>query len=100
MIIVRVEVHVDPDSVAAMKDALAEMENETRKEAGCIDYAFSQEINNPGVLRVSELWADMAALGAHMKSPHMAKFQGAIVQHAPTSVDVKFYKGEEVSGPA
>ena len=100
MIIARVEIHVEPASVEALKGALADMERDTRAEPGCLDYAFSQEINNPGVVRVSELWKDMAALEAHMKALHMATFQQAVVQHAPKSVDVKFYEGTEVSGPA
>lgn len=95
MILVTVEVVVDPESVASVKSVLATMETASRAETGCITYAFSVDVNDPGMIRVTEKWKSMADLQAHFKMPHMAEFQKAVGALAPKSMDVKAY---EVSG--
>ena len=92
MIIVCVEVVVDPGSVDGVRDALATMETETRKEAGCITYAFSVDVTDPGKLRVIERWESTDALAAHSKSEHMAAFMTAVMQIEPKAMDVKAYE--------
>lgn len=93
MIIVAGEIVVDPSAIPAVRDALAKMEQETRKEAGCITYAFSQDISAPEVVRIFERWNSMDDIAAHMKTPHMAEFGAAVVGLAPKSLDIKAYDG-------
>jgi quinol monooxygenase YgiN len=38
----------------------------------------SPRISDPGTFRIFEEWESPDALGAHFRTPHMAKFQGAI----------------------
>ena len=65
MIIVCVEVVTEEGAVDKVRDALASMETETRKEAGCISYAFSIDVTDPCTMRVSERWESMEALRVH-----------------------------------
>ena len=95
MIIVTVEVGVEEGTVEKVKDALAVMETASREEPGCITYAFSLDLNDPGMIRVTEKWKSMEDLQAHFKMPHMAAFQEAVGALAPKSMDIKAY---EVSG--
>jgi quinol monooxygenase YgiN len=44
----------------------------TRAEAGCIEYNYAEDVLDPGLIRVSEVWESRAQLGAHLKTPHMA----------------------------
>jgi quinol monooxygenase YgiN len=44
----------------------------TRTEDGCELYAYSRDLLDPEVLRITEKWRDRAALDAHFKTPHMA----------------------------
>ena len=44
----------------------------TRAEAGCVQYNYSEDLLDPGLIRVSELWQSRAQLAAHMATPHMA----------------------------
>ena len=95
MIIVTVEVGVEEGSIEKVKDALGVMETASREEAGCITYAFSVDLNDPGMVRVTEKWKSMEDLEAHFKMPHMATFQEAVGALAPKSIEVKAY---EVAG--
>jgi quinol monooxygenase YgiN len=44
----------------------------TRAEDGCIEYNYGEDVLDPGLIRVSELWDSREQLMAHMKAPHMA----------------------------
>ena len=95
MLIVTGEVVVDEDAVDRVRDALRTMEEETRKEPGCLTYAFSVDVNDPTLVRIFERWESMEALGAHFNTPHMAAFNQAAGKLQPRSVRVKAYEVEK-----
>ena len=93
MIVVQVEVIVEPGSASKAVDAVKKMETATRQEAGCLKYAFAVDISDAGMIRVIERWESMDAIKAHMASPHMAAFGGVMGAIGITGVDVKKYSG-------
>lgn len=92
MIVVQVEVIVEPGSASKVVDAVKKMEAATRQEAGCLKYAFSVDISDPGMVRVTERWESMDAIKAHMASPHMAEFNKAVGALQPKGLDIKAYE--------
>ena len=94
MIIVNGRLELSEAHIAALKLAMASMEDASREEEGCFDYTFSVEVNEPGIIRITERWESMAALHVHFASTHMAEFQGAMSEHPPTNAEVHFYEGE------
>ena len=89
MIFVTGEIVVETGAVEVVRDALHNMEQETRKEPGCVAYAFSADINDPNMIRIFEHWESMDALTSHFGMPHMALFGAAIAKITPKSVAVK-----------
>jgi quinol monooxygenase YgiN len=69
------------DQIEAVKPAMAKMIELSRAEPGCGHYAFSFDVVEPGMVRVSESWADEAALKAHATSAHMAEWRAASAAH-------------------
>jgi quinol monooxygenase YgiN len=47
----------------------------SRAEAGCIAYSYAEDVREPGLFRVSELWISREALAAHFEQPHMKAWQ-------------------------
>ncbi len=92
MIVVQVEVIVEPGSASKVVDAVKAMETATRQEAGCLKYAFSVDIADPGMIRVTERWESLDAIKAHMTSPHMAEFNKAVMALQPKGLDIKAYE--------
>lgn len=92
MIIVAVEVKVEPGDAEKVKDAIAKMEAATRAEEGCITYAFSVDMSDAGTIRVIERWRALEDIRAHMTSPHMADFNRAMAAVRPKGLDVKAYE--------
>jgi quinol monooxygenase YgiN len=92
MIVVQVEVKVEPGSAPSVADAIKKMETATRQEPGCKKYAFSVDISDPGMVRVTETWDSMDAITAHMASPHMAEFNQAVMALKPKGLEIKAYE--------
>jgi quinol monooxygenase YgiN len=46
----------------------------TLREPGCLAYSYAEDLSEPGLFRVMELWADRAALTAHFETPHMRQW--------------------------
>ena len=49
--------------------ALAARAVRSRADAGCLDYAFSQSLDDPLEIRLIEKWASKADLDAHLAIP-------------------------------
>jgi quinol monooxygenase YgiN len=62
----------------AARAAIADMVAASNAEDGCIAYAFTEDLLEPGVIHIVEKWQDEAALFAHFATPHMAAFQAAL----------------------
>ncbi|WP_379921939.1 putative quinol monooxygenase [Erythrobacter sp. R86502] len=78
MLIVLAKAHVGKDALEPARAAIADMVAASNAEDGCIAYAFTQDVLDPGVLHIVEKWQDDAALAAHFATPHMASFSAAI----------------------
>jgi quinol monooxygenase YgiN len=89
---------LDPAKREAAIAAAREMQAETRKEAGCISYTFTADLEQPGGFRVFEEWESEAALRAHFQAPHMAKFQQAVGGLGVREMKVQRYEVSKV-GP-
>ena len=76
-IIVAGTVRVPPDRLAALRPHMIAMLNATRAEDGCLDYSYAEDVGEPGLIRVFEVWRDQAALDAHFTTPHLAAWRAA-----------------------
>ncbi len=70
MILITGTIVVEDEAEAArVRDALAARARRSREDAGCIDYAFSQALENPCEFRLVEKWESQADLEAHLAIP-------------------------------
>tara|TARA_B100001059_G_C17730819_1_gene526091 strand:+ start:684 stop:983 length:300 start_codon:yes stop_codon:yes gene_type:complete len=98
MIIVNAKAKATNSNFIKLKDIINKLEQETRKEKGCIDYAFSIDINNENVLRITELWEDLKSLQDHLKTPHVDSFR-AEMEKNPIEIQAHFYEANEITYP-
>ncbi|RAK59320.1 antibiotic biosynthesis monooxygenase [Phenylobacterium hankyongense] len=68
---------VPPQNLAALKPHMHAMLAASRAEDGCVEYSYGEDVAEPGLIRVFEVWRDQAAIDAHFKTPHMAKWRAA-----------------------
>ncbi len=78
MIVIAGTITLDPakrdEAFAAARDIM----RETHKEEGNIEYVFSADLEDEGVVHIFEKWESQEALDFHFKTPHMAEFQAKV----------------------
>ena len=78
MIIVMGEFRLNPESIKILRNEIAEVIKKSNQENGCISYKFSEALNDPGLIRVSEKWKSMEDLEAHFETDHMKRWREAV----------------------
>ncbi len=78
MIVVNGWVRLDPADVERALPAARAMMAASQAEDGCFEYAYSRDLNDEGLIRVTERWRDTETLEAHFRTPHMADWRAAL----------------------
>ena len=78
MLVIAGTLTIDPSGRDTVADAVRTITAATRKEAGCVDYRFSLDLDDDGTVHVFEHWESEAAWQAHMATPHVAAFGDAV----------------------
>jgi quinol monooxygenase YgiN len=73
------------------------MAEETRKEAGCLAYAFYADLADPNTFFIFEEWESDEALSRHFQTEHMKKFQQQAPNILAGKVNAKKYTVESAS---
>jgi quinol monooxygenase YgiN len=68
---------VAPEQVEALRPHAKVMMAASQAEDGCLAYAHSQDLADPGLMRFFEIWRDRAALAAHAAAAHMNTWRAA-----------------------
>ncbi len=82
------------DFVALLKEVQAA----SREDDGCLNYGYHVEIGDPLQYVAVEEWRDMAALEAHLRTPHVAKLIAALPEFADGPLEIAAHTIAE-SGP-
>ncbi|MEO0032357.1 MAG: hypothetical protein RIS94_2115 [Pseudomonadota bacterium] len=72
MILVVGSVRIPVDAIERGLPMIEKVLTATRAEDGCELYAYSRDVIEPDLFRITEKWRDRAALDAHFKTEHMA----------------------------
>jgi quinol monooxygenase YgiN len=88
-------------SPAEKRDALValmeKMQDESRREKGCIRYGFFAAVEDPlGFIAVEE-WADREALDRHFAEPHLLEFASGLLELVSERPEVAIHEVAETS---
>lgn len=75
MLLIIGTVRLPPDKLTEARPAMQRMISASRAEPGCIEYSYAQDVLDAGLIHVSEVWSDRAALDAHFRSAHIADWR-------------------------
>lgn len=78
MIIVAGTVFVRADKLAEAKQLALTMAKATKAEAGCLDYTFYNDLENPSKFFIFETWETQEALTQHFQTEHMHVFNESL----------------------
>jgi quinol monooxygenase YgiN len=92
MIIVAGTFRVPEDRIEAMMAVARATLDASRKEAGCILYAFAFDLEDRGLVRVYEEWESRSHLEAHFKQPHMVPWRQTLAAIGAHGRSLKVYE--------
>lgn len=75
MLLIIGTIRLPPNKLEEAKPAMERMVLASRAEAGCVQYSYARDVFDAGLIRVTEVWSDRAALDAHFASPHLADWR-------------------------
>ena len=91
-LIVAGTVRVPPENLDRLRPRMVEMMTATRAEHGCGEYAYAEDVGDPGLIHVFEIWRDQAALDAHFQAPHMAVWRSLWPQFGVSDRRLSLYE--------
>lgn len=65
---------INATAVEAARPVIAEMVAAANALEGCVNYAITQDPNDPAVIYTIDIWTDMDAFNVHQNGPHTAKY--------------------------
>jgi quinol monooxygenase YgiN len=92
MLLIVGTVRLPPENLAAARPVMRRMVESSRREDGCRDYSYAQDVLVPGLIHVKELWRDQAALDRHFASPHIAHWRAAWAELGIGERDLRCYE--------
>lgn len=70
-IVVAGTIRVPPENLSGLRPHLQRYIDACRAEDGCEVFSFAEDVSEPGLLRVFEIWRDSAALERHKGMAHV-----------------------------
>ena len=70
-------IRVPSEHLTALRPHMIAMREASRAEPGCVQYSYAEDIAEPGLIHVFEVWRDDAAIAAHFAAPHMTRWRAA-----------------------
>jgi quinol monooxygenase YgiN len=70
-------VRLPPENLDRARPVMARMVAASRAEDGCLEYAYAEDVLEPGLIRVIEAWRDQAALDRHAGGDHIKTWRAA-----------------------
>ena len=86
MLLVIGRVRCDPEKREELVALLERMQNDSRREEGCLRYWFFAAVEDPQSFVAVEEWADREVLDRHFAQPHLQEFArrlGELVSERP-----------------
>ena len=94
MIVVEGWVRLPAENIEKARAAMETMITASRSESGCIDYAYSLDLTEADMVRVSERWVSREALKLHFETAHMAEWRKALAGLGITERSLRLYEAD------
>ena len=68
------------------------MQDNSRREEGCLRYGFFAAVEDPLSFIAVEEWADREALDRHFAEPHLQEFTGRLLELISTTPEIAIHE--------
>lgn len=92
MLLITGTIRLPPERLEAARPAMRTMIEASRTEPGCLEYSYAEDVLEPGLMHVTELWDDRRHLQAHFRSDHIAAWRSHWARLEISGRDLKLYE--------
>jgi quinol monooxygenase YgiN len=98
VIVVIGRVRCEPERRERLVALLERMQQESRREEGCLRYGFFAAVEDPLSFVAVEEWVDRAALDRHFAQPHLHEFVTGLLEVVSEQPEVAIHEIAETGG--
>lgn len=91
MLLILGTVRLPPERLDPARRAMARMISASRAEDGCEEYSYAEDVLEPGLIHVKEVWRDQVALDRHFSSEHLAAWRATWPELGITDRNLRVY---------
>lgn len=95
MLLIVGTVRLPAESLDAARPIMKRMADASRLEEGCVEYVYAEDMFDPGLIHVKELWTDQDTLDRHFDSSHIAEWRAAWPSLGIGDRDLRVYEVAE-----
>jgi quinol monooxygenase YgiN len=77
MLLIVGTVRLPAENMDAARPIMKRMADASRSEEGCVEYGYAEDVFDPGLIHVKEMWTDQGVLDRHFASTHIAEWRAA-----------------------
>ncbi|MGY3777425.1 putative quinol monooxygenase [Isobaculum melis] len=97
MIIYHAHLKVKQEAISAFKKATKKVVTGSQKEAGNLQYDLYQDVTNPTIFVLIEIWQDREAIAFHKETSHYKEFKEKLPDLLIAPHDVDAFEGEKLN---
>ena len=97
MLLVIGRVRCDPERREELVALLERMQNDSRREEGCIRYGFFAAVEDEHSFIAVEEWQDREALDRHFAEPHLHEFSARLLELVSERPEVAIHEISETN---
>lgn len=96
MLLITGTIRLPAEKLDEARPVMQQMIEASRAENGCIEYYYSQDVLEPDLIHVKEIWQDQVSLDKHFISYHIGTWRSEWPKLGITDRNLMLY---EVSAP-
>jgi quinol monooxygenase YgiN len=77
MLLIVGTVRLPPENLSKARPIMETMVSSSRAEDGCEEYCYAEDVLEPGLIHIKEMWRDQQALDRHFATEHLAAWRAA-----------------------
>jgi quinol monooxygenase YgiN len=98
MLLITGTIRLPPENLSQARPMMRRMVESSLAEPGCVEYAYAEDVLDPGLIHVNELWKDQASLDRHFGLEHLAEWRSSWPTLGIKDRDLWAYEVDEPRG--
>ena len=98
MLLITGTIRLPAGNLPAARPVMRRMIESSRAESGCEEYSYAEDVLDPGLIHVKELWRDKAALDRHFASAHLGEWRASWPELGIADRNLRVYQVSEPRG--